>query len=73
MKEEIIKLIKIIFRLIVKEGSAILALFLESLKKDPFFCNDVRIIYDSFILILWLFLVSSIIWILYEIFNNIYL
>ena len=53
------------------EGNNIIRLLTKSREKTTF-CNNKRIS-DITILILWLFLVSSLLWMVYEIFKNIYL
>jgi hypothetical protein len=50
------------------------SLLRETLKKNPkIVCNDIPYINSFIIIVLWLFLISSLIWMLYEIFKNIYL
>ncbi len=39
--------------------------------KSPFMCGNIRIISDIIIIGLWLFLISSVLWIIYEIYYNV--
>ena len=43
----------------------------EANGKKPFMCGNIKIISDIIIIGLWLFLISSVLWIVYEIYNNI--
>lgn len=62
-----------LLKFIKDEGSIIIELLKEALKKKPFFCKNIEIIDKIVIIVLWLFLVSSLIWMFYEIFINMYL
>ncbi len=72
MKKEIIQLLGKITKFIYEEGFNLIKILFEAFKKEPFICKDIRIINDIIILVLWLFLISSLIWMIYEIFMNIY-
>lgn len=70
---ELIYKLKPLLNLIISECKALIDIFLKTLEKDPLFCHDIRIISDGLFLFLWLFLVSSLLWMLYEIFKNVFL
>ena len=72
-KKFFLKLLKEILKFIKTEGYNIILLLLETLKKPPIICKKIKIISDIAIFILWLFLVSSLLWMIYEIFKNIYI
>lgn len=72
-KDFFLKLLKVILNFIKTEGYNIILLLTETLKNPPIFCQKIKIISDISIFILWLFLVSSLLWMIYEIFKNIYI
>ena len=72
-KELFLKLLKILIEFITREGKNIILLLTETLKKPPIICEKIKLISNIAIFILWLFLVSSLLWMIYEIFKNIYL
>jgi hypothetical protein len=59
MKEEIIRILTIFLLLITKTVKDLIQIFTDSLKKEPMFCADIKIINDTILFVLWLFLVSS--------------
>jgi hypothetical protein len=73
MKKEILEILVKIITFIYEESSNIIKLLTKSLEREPLICKDIKIINDAIIFILWLFLVSSLLWMLYEIFKNIFL
>jgi hypothetical protein len=73
MKEEIIRILTIFLLLITNTVKELIQIFTDSLKKEPMFCADIKIINDTILFVLWLFLVSSLLWMLYEIFKHLYL
>jgi hypothetical protein len=73
MKEEIIRILTIFLFLITKTVKGLIQIFTDSLEKKPMFCADIKIINDTILFVLWLFLVSSLLWMLYEIFKHLYL
>jgi hypothetical protein len=73
MKKEILEILGKIILFIYEEGSNLVKLLTKSLEKKPIICSDIRIINDTIIFILWLFLISSLLWMIYEIFKNIFL
>jgi len=73
MKKEILEILGKIIYFIYEEGSNLVKLLTKSLEKEPIICSDIRIINDTIIFILWLFLISSLLWMIYEIFKNIFL
>jgi hypothetical protein len=72
-KDFFLKLLKKFIEFIKEEGNNIILLLKNTLKKPPILCKDIRIINNIAIFILWLFLVSSLLWMIYEIFKNIYI
>ena len=62
-KEIFLKLLKKFIEFIKDEGYNIILLLTKTLKKKPEFCKDIKIISDIAIFILWLFLVSSLLWV----------
>jgi len=73
MNKEILEILGKIILFIYEEGSNLVKLLTKSLEKEPIICSDIRIINDTIIFILWLFLISSLLWMIYEIFKNIFL
>ena len=73
MKKEIIEIIKKLLKIIIENGQLFIEIFKQSLNKKPFICSDIRIINDSILFSLWLLLILSLLWMIYEIFKNVYL
>ena len=71
-KDFFLKILKAFLIFVKDEGYIFIELLKKSQEAQPF-CKDSKSISDFAILILWLFLVSSLLWMLYEIFKNIYL
>ena len=73
-KKFFLNIIKGLLKFIKDEGYNIINLLKETLKKDPkiLLCNS-TIINKTIIILLWLFLVLSLLWMIYEIYKNIYL
>ena len=70
-KQFFINILYPLFKIIKDEGYNIILLLTKALEKAHF-CKEIKVISDLTIFILWLFLVSSLIWMIYEIFKNIY-
>ena len=73
-KKFFLNIIKGLLKCIKDEGYNIINLLKETLKKDPkiLLCKS-TIINKTIIILLWLFLVLSLLWMIYEIYKNIYL
>jgi len=74
IKELFFKFLKIIYELISTEFTTHLTILKDARKrneKHPIFCSNISVISDIIIIIIWLFLITSLLWILYEIIKNV--
>ena len=67
------KKLKELILYLLNYANKFISLYKKAIEQKPLYCKDTIIVNQIVILILWLFLVSSLLWMLYEIFKNIYL
>jgi len=74
IKEVFLKFLKYFYDLISSEITThinILKNARNKNQKNPLFCKNIAVISDIIIIIIWLFLITSLLWILYEIIKNV--